>query len=295
MVYICADDYGLCESTTKHIQECIDAGALNKVSIFVNFDPVDPEEIEKNKDIALSLHLNLVEGRCMADPSEVDLIADENGNLRHTFGGLFKLGLLHPKKLEEQAYKEIRAQVLSWKSILPEGMPFRIDGHQHTHMIPSIFKALVRVLEEEDINLKHIRIPAEPLYPFITTPSLYFTYGAVNIIKQWTLNFLWMLNKHQAKKHHIHTSYFFGILFSGKMDEDRVMKILPKYTRIAEKHGKDVEVLFHPGYSDESGNEFSGKNVAFKHFYSSDNRKTEFDSVMKISKRSELHALHRKR
>ena len=288
MIYFCADDYALCDSVSAHIQECIDKGALNKVSVFPNFEQVDLDRMSENKNIRISLHLNLVEGKCMADADEIDLIADKNGNFKNTFGALFKLSLFHGKKLEAQAYKEIREQVLFWKSILPEDVPFCIDSHQHTHMIPAVFKALLKVLSDEKINLKYMRIPAEPILPYIKTPSLYFTYSPINIIKQWLLNFLWLVNKNQAGKCNIPTSYFFGILFSGKMDEKRVNKILSKYNKIAEKNNGDIEVLFHPGYMDKSETDFKNKNIVFKKYYLSSNRKTEFESVMKISERSVL-------
>jgi predicted glycoside hydrolase/deacetylase ChbG (UPF0249 family) len=264
-----------------HIQQCIDNGGLNKVSIFPNFEQVD---LSKLKNIRLSLHLNLVEGRCMSDVAEIDLIADENGNFKHTFGGLFKLSLTDGKRLEAQVYKEIKAQILFWKNALPDGVPFCIDSHQHTHMIPTVFKALIKALNDEKIDLEYMRIPTEPLLPYIKTPSLYFTYSAVNIIKQWLLNFLWLFNKNQARKYKIPTSYFLGILFSGKMDYERVNKILPKYIKMAQKDGRDIEVLFHPGYLEKIDDNL--KNIVFENFYLSENRKTEFDSVIKISERS---------
>ena len=282
MIYICADDYGLCDSASAHIQKCIDKGALNKVSLFPNIDKIDIQRILKNKNIRLSLHLNLVEGKCMADADEIDLIADKNGNFKHTFGGLFKLGLFQRKELEAQVYKEIKAQVLFWRSILPEGAPICIDSHQHTHMIPAVFRALIKVLNDEEIILEYLRIPTEPILPFIQMPSLYFTYNPINIIKQWLLNFLWLFNK----KYKIPTSYFIGILFSGKMDEKRVNKILPKVKKLAEKDGSDIEVLFHPGYLEKNEINFKNKNLVFEKFYLSENRKTEFDSVIKISERS---------
>ena len=282
MIYFCADDYGLNDISSMHIQQCIDDGALNKVSIFANFDEIDLKKIVNNKNIRLSLHLNLVEGKCMANKDEIDLITDENGNFRHTFSGLFKLNLFHKKKLETQVYKEIKAQVLLWKNLLPKDIPFCIDSHQHTHMIPGVFKALVKVLNDEKIKIEYMRIPAEPILPYIKTPSLYFTYSAVNIIKQWLLKFLWLINKREAKKYKIPTSYFFGILFSGKMDEKRVNKILPGYIKMSKKNGKDIEVLFHPGYLDKGGIDFKSKNIVFEKFYLSENRKTEFDCVMKI-------------
>jgi len=288
VIYFCADDYGLDNTSSMHILQCIDKGALNKVSVFPNLEKIDLYKILENKNVRISLHLNLVEGKCMADSDEVNLIADKNSNFKYTFGGLLKHSLLHKKEFEEQAYKEIKAQVMFWKSILPEGVPFCIDSHQHTHMIPAVFKALIRVLDEEKINLEYMRIPKEPLLPYIKTPSIYFTYSAVNIIKQWLLNFLWLINKKQANKYKIPTSYFMGILFSGKMDEERVNKILPHYIKMSEKDGSDIEVLFHPGYIKENKIDFENKNIVFKKFYLSENRKTEFNSAMKITERSVL-------
>ena len=288
MIYICADDYGLCQSVSSGIQQCIEAGAINKVSVFPNFDAVDLQKIRNGKDIRLSLHLNLVEGKCMASAEEIPLLADKAGNFENTFIGLLGRSLLYGKKFEAQVYKEIKAQILFWKSILPANVPFCIDSHQHTHMIPSVFRALIKVLGDEKIKPEYVRIPAEPILPYIKTPSLYFTYSIVNIIKQWLLGSLWLFNKKRAKKNEIPTSYFFGILFSGKMDEKRVKKILPEYIKTAEKAGGDIEVLFHPGYMDKKTAGFKDKNIVFEKFYMSENRKTEFNSVMKMSERSVL-------
>ena len=268
-----------------HIQECINKGALNKISVFPNFENTDINDIFKNENIRVSLHLNLVEGKCMSDANELKLIADKDGNFKHSFLGLFKLSLFHYKNFEKDIYKEIRAQVLYWKSILPNGRAFCIDSHQHTHMIPSVFNALLKVLKDENIKTEYMRIPKEPLMPYIKTPSLYFTYCPVNIIKQWLLNFLYLFNRSKLKKYKIPTSYFFGILFSGKMDEKRVNKILPHYIKLSQKHKKDIEILFHPGYLSKNEPYLEDKNILFKKFYLSQNRKTEYDSVINISER----------
>lgn len=284
MTYFCADDYGLGYSTSAHIQQCIQKGVLGQISVFPNFGETDLRELPQN--IRLSLHLNLVEGKCMADAAALELLADKSGNFRHTFGGLLLMSLLHKKDFQAQVAKEIRAQVLFWSRLLPDGAAFCVDSHQHTHMIPAIFRTLNKVLRDENIPLAHMRIPAEPLLPYLLTPSLYWTYRPINILKQWLLKLLWLQNKRTASKYQIPSSLFFGILFSGKMDEKRVRKILPKYEKLAQKSGKDVEVLFHPGFVDRGQAEFAGKHVVFEEFYLSPNRKTEFDSVIKLSERS---------
>ena len=283
MIYFCADDYGLCDVSSMRIKECTEKGVLNKVSVFPNLDNIDTVKMQKN--VTLSLHLNLVEGRCMA--KELNLIADTDGIFKHTFGGLLKLYLFHRREFEAEVYKEIKAQVLYWRGILQDEAPFFIDSHQHTHMIPGVFKMLLKVLDDEKIKAQYIRIPAEPVMPYIKEPSLYFTYSCVNLIKQWLLKFLWLINKRRYKSRSIPTAYFMGILFSGKMDGKRVMKVLPHYVKLAEKHKKDIEVLFHPGYIRENELDFKSKNLIFEKFYRSENRETEFDSVMKISLKEE--------
>lgn len=286
-MYFCADDYGLNSVTSARIRTCVQKNALNKVSVFTNFESPDLLPLFEN-NLRLSLHLNLVEGTCVANPDQLGLIVDENGRFKHTFGGLFKLALTSGNLLEEQAYQEIRAQVLLWKKHLPPNVPFCIDSHQHTYMIPPIFKAVVRVLQDEKISVSYMRIPAEPLSPYIKTPSLYFTYKLVNLIKQWLLKFLWLLDKKYLSNTHIPTAHFCGILFSGKMDADRLIKILPKYMALSKKDGKDVEVLFHPGYLEKHEINFEDQHIPFKEFYASENRKIEFDSVIKLSERSML-------
>ena len=277
MIYICADDYGLCEKVSQNIKKCLDEGALNKVSVFPNFDMVGLNELtgDKNK---VSLHLNFVEGKCMADSHK--LLADKDGNFKNTFTGLLKLSLLKGKAFEEEVYREIKAQVLYWKKILPEGAEFLIDSHQHTHIIPGIFKILLRVIEEENINVSYLRIPVELISPYIKEPSLYFTYSLINIVKVGLINFLWLFNKKKLKKYPLPTAYFCGVFLSGKMDE-RVNKILPHYINKARKENKDLEILFHPGFCLEC--DLSGENIVFKDFYTSKNRKKEFNTVMKLT------------
>ena len=283
MIYFCADDYGLNESASARIRQCVARGALNKVSVFPNFGLPDRNGLQ---NILLSLHLNLVEGKCMAPAAELDLLAEKDGTFRHTFGGLFLHSVLHGKRLEAQLYQEIRAQVRFFRSLLPPGTPFGIDSHQHTHMIPAVFRALLRVLREENLEPAYLRIPAEPISPFLQTPSLWFTYRPVNLIKQWLLNFLWLINKPMLKRFPLPTADFFGILFSGQMDEPRVRKLLPKFIRRAAKTGRDIEVLFHPGYPEPD--EANLNTLAFERFYRSKNRTVEFDCVMKLSERSVL-------
>ena len=93
MTFICADDYGLTKFSDKHIAECADVGALNKISIFPNCEYEELKKMADRRDIDLSIHLNLVEGQPMADSEKVKLLLDEDGNFKYSFIGLFFLSL----------------------------------------------------------------------------------------------------------------------------------------------------------------------------------------------------------
>ena len=283
MIYICADDYGVAKSASAHILECVEHGALNKVSVFPNSNIRYEKESE---NVSLSLHINLVEGQSMAPPEEVSMLVTDNGYFKYSFIGLFLLSVSGKRKeFENQLYNEIKAQLKFWKSCIAPDEPVLIDSHQHTHMIPLIFKVLMHVISDEEIKVRYLRIPAEPVMPYLKTPSLYHTYKPVNIIKQWLLKLFELINRDEYKRSGIPTAYFMGILFSGMMNKERVEKVLPHYYKLSEKHNMDVEILFHPGYIEAEEKLLDARKKGFERFYFSKGRKIEYDTVMNYNKK----------
>ena len=289
MIYFCADDYGLCNASDRHINECCENGILNKISILPGC------RYNKDSEINLSLHINLVEGTPLLPKEKVNLLVSEDGNFRHSFEGLFFLSMSAKRKqLEKQIYEELKAQISYFRSEVSPEAPFMLDSHQHVHMIPLIFRTLMKVIRDEGIKVRYLRIPDEPLMPYIKAYNLYFTYRPVNLIKQWLLKFLWQINKKEFNKEKIPTALFMGILFSGCMDEKRVKRILPYYISLAKKRETDIEVLFHPGYIEEKS---ENKNIKekFSKFYFSEGRKIEYDTVLSLQQQKKevfLNALY---
>ena len=100
------------------------------------------------------------------------------------------------------------------------------------------------------------------------------------------MNFLWTINKRAFKNAKIPSAYFCGILFSGKMDKKRVGKILPKYIELAQKQGRDVEVLFHPGYLEKGQADFGNKNIVhaqIRTFIWTENNLTKHNRVVSLA------------
>ena len=136
-------------------------------------------------------------------------------------------------------------------------------------------------IKDKNLNVSYLRIPTEPLRPYLLSPSLYLSYSLTGIIKQFVLNFFGHLNRKELKNSGINYGFFMGVLFSGKMTEKRILKILPHYLKLAEKHHKDIEVTLHPGYTDSS-NMMAGCRKGFLKFYLSKWRKTEYDTLLNL-------------
>ena len=275
-IYVHADDYGMTPATCRRIRDCWENGCLNRVSIVPNGCMEYAFQCMKNADIHCAIHINLVEGKGLMPADQINLLAGPDGYMKNSFFGLLMLSISSKRKqLEKQLYLEIREQIFSAMEYLQDGEDIFLDSHQHTHMIPVIFHTILKVVEDYKIPVRFMRIPAEPILPFLLEPSLYLTYKPINLIKNRVLNFLWIFDRKAFRKSGIQSALFCGIFFSGNMDEKRVMKIFPYFYRKAKKRGCDLEFLFHPGYIKQGEKFFDPNKKSFHQFYLSQGRKNE--------------------
>ena len=281
MIYFCADDYGISKSSNTRIEECLKNGVLNKISVLPNSDALDFKRRLLGENVKLSLHLNLIEGYPLSKKEDVSLIVSDKGFFKYSFIGLFFLSIFGNRSLlEKQLYNEIKMQIDFWKKEMGEETPILVDSHQHTHMIPLVFKTLMRVIKEENVEVEYIRIPAEPILPYIKSPSLYFKFRPIGLIKQWLLKFLKFVNRKELKKANIKSALFMGIMFSGQLTEDKINKLLPYY----KKQNENIEIAFHPGYLESRESLIDGFRQNFKKFYYSKWRRIEYDTLLKFMK-----------
>ena len=281
MIYFCADDYGISKISNTRIEECLKNGVLNKISVLPNSDALDFKRRLLGENVKLSLHLNLIEGYPLSKKEDVSLIVSDKGFFKYSFIGLFFLSIFGNRSLlEKQLYNEIKMQIDFWKKEMGEETPILVDSHQHTHMIPLVFKTLMRVIKEENVEVEYIRIPAEPILPYIKSPSLYFKFRPIGLIKQWLLKFLKFVNRKELKKANIKSALFMGIMFSGQLTEDKINKLLPYY----KKQNENIEIAFHPGYLESGESLIDGFRQNFKKFYYSKWRRIEYDTLLKFMK-----------
>ncbi|MCM1121606.1 MAG: ChbG/HpnK family deacetylase [Eubacterium sp.] len=300
-----ADDYALTVNTSKDMLSCMEKGQLDSISIVPNMSCFDECVELLYASIPslpflpkMSVHLDFVEGRCLAGDGQAPLLAGTgSGVMRLSWGGVFSLSYLPWKRhaAKEQLKKEIKAQIERVQAVTVHAMEIakehgiacaqrglRIDSHQHAHMIPVVWDALTEVIAEEQYRVEYIRNSKEMLNAFLAEVSLWKTYRPVNFVKNRLLAFYSYKADRYAKAHHMEQMYLWGLIMSGHMDYDRIVRLYPKISRKAEHDNRTLEILFHPGLtlpgevSEEIGEE------AARDFYLRDDRHVEMEAVSRM-------------
>ncbi len=295
MVYYCADDYGISKEYNRCIEQCLREGILNKVSVLPNGEIEDfVEKLNCKEGVMLTLHLNIVEGYPLSPKEDIDLLVDENGCFKCSFVGLFLKGFSPKRKeYEKQMYKEIRNQLRFWVEKTGDRC-ISVDCHQHAYEIPWIFKTLMQVIRDEKLDVRYLRIPAEPIRAYLRVPSLYKAYSVTGLIKQCLLKTLAFINRRYLRDMDFTSAHFMGVMLSGKLNRERVDKLLGYYLYLSEKNKRNIEVAFHPGYAQHDLELISGSREDFKKFYCSPWRNLEYEALMNSSPQNDIKTTEKK-
>ncbi len=300
-----ADDYALTLNTSKDMLTCMRAGKLDSISVVPNMSCFGAcmallyEEIPNLPFLPLmSVHLDFVEGRSLAGRKAVpDLTKPDSDMMGLGWSGLFSASYLpgKRKKIKSQLKREIRAQLARVQEAIEKCMEtakragvscgqkgLRIDSHQHAHMIPVVWEAVSEVVSEEGYALEYIRNSREPLGIFLTEMSLYKTYRPVNFVKNRLLALYSCRVDRYCRAHGMGQMYLWGLVMSGRMDRQRVAKLYEKMKKKAERDGRTLEILFHPGLTltDEVTGEIARE--AARDFYLRGDRHVEMETVLNM-------------
>lgn len=301
-----ADDYALTVNTSRDMLECMRAGRLDSISIVPNMSCFEACMALFYKEIPnlpflplMSVHLDFVEGRSLAGRGETSGLTKGSGGLMGLgWGGLF-VSSYQPfkrKRVKAQLKSEIKAQIGKTQAAIEKcmeiaaasGVPcgqrgLRIDSHQHAHMIPVVWEAVLEAVREEGYTLEYIRNSKEVLGVFLTDVSLYRTYRFINFVK----NRLLSLYSHKAdrycRSHGLEQMYLWGLVMSGRMDKARIEKLYPKMRAKAARDGRELEILFHPGLmlAEEVTDEVAKE--AAEDFYRRGDRHVEKAAVLTVN------------
>lgn len=289
MIEFHADDFGLFPRQSRRILECCEKGVLNGVSILPNSDclPECMEMLEPYMDrVAVTVHLNLVEGHSLSAPEDVPLLVDKAGNFNISFGKLL-LASFSPARRDyaNQIREEFKKQIRRvWELCGQKNL--RLDSHVHYHMIPVVFDAMMEAVAQENFSVTYIRIPAESLRDYRPIHSL-AGFQSINLVKYLVLNTLACRDrrKYRAELAGMEQKTFYGVVCSGYMCYETARRILT--SRKAWPHeNEDVEMLFHPGSVLEPEDQSCLTSADDRHFLTHAGRAAEAEALVRLKEDS---------
>lgn len=266
-----ADDYGESIHTSEDILELMKAGCLDGISILANmhcFEETSRMLLDAVPSLPfvpyLSVHIDLVEGRSLIAGSDTEdhvlpwnwkklFLTSYHIPVRDNSGHLMRYSETLDRITDEARFQirrvwDLIRQVYDLaddKGIPCRSHGLRIDSHQHAHLIPVVWQALMRVIDEEGLDIEYIRTAHEPFGVFIR--HLGRVWNPIGFVK----NRILAVHAPKVEKHILSRgqkpAYMWGLLMSGHMDMDRIEAIMPDMLRKCERRGYDLEINIHPG------------------------------------------------
>lgn len=264
-----ADDCGVSSSVTEIILRCIDTGSLRGASVIASgvcaleAAYALGQRLYKQPDLAVGVHLNLLEGHCTAPAAEIPLLVDAQGWFRYGLASLWAaLTLSRGSKKEallHQMLVECRAQIdwvhhalgkgwlAAWSAEHTEGgeapacPPCYLDGHLHIHCIPAFRPVLGALLDS--YHFSHVRVPSE-LRRWMPAPLSRQLVGGMRreLLYLWSQSLRTFLKERGVKA----PDYFVGSFASGGMTLSLLRKSLAAISEQAPGQEALVEIMFHP-------------------------------------------------
>ena len=239
-----SDDFGLHKDINRAILEAAGQGVLTSTSLLVN-GPAAREAMEEVKSyplLGVGIHLNILRGKPLSDPTEIPTLVDSEGLFLNSAWRLL-LRSAAGKVSTNHVYKEYRRQILFMME--HELMPTHFDAEKHTHiLVPEAVWALkklmtefgikkIRTINESPINtmLRSVGVPLNgSIKQRLKLPLLEYRSRAAS--KQW-----------EGFKS---TDFSFGVLISGRIAYPHTVEILKAIFRL--QSPITLEWMFHLGY-----------------------------------------------
>jgi hopanoid biosynthesis associated protein HpnK len=215
-----ADDFGAAPEINEAVERAHRDGVLRAASLMVGAPAADDaiERARRLPDLAVGLHVVLVNGRPVLPADRVPYLVDARGDF---LMNLVRAGLRFYFRpgVRAQLAAEIRAQ---FERFGASGLQLdHVDAQSHMHVHPTVFRLIVQIGRE--YGLRAIRIPREP-------------FGGTRSIAPW----LALMRRRAHRTGIVSNDYVFGVNEAGAFTETRVLQILETLPEGV------TEIFFHP-------------------------------------------------
>ena len=230
-----ADDFGRSSPINQAVLRAHREGILTTASLMVNGNAFEEavEIARENPKLGVGLHVTLVCGRSVLTAQEIPDLVDRDQNFNDD---PVRSGLRYfvQRRLHSQLRQEIAAQFEKF-----HGTGLRMDhvnGHLHLHLHPTVFGLLTA--HRKEWRWTHLRLVRDPFWLNARLASGHWSYRAAHALVFHLLSRYAeaALRRMGAR----HTRTVFGLLQNGRVDEDYVVKLLPRLP------AGDSELYSHP-------------------------------------------------
>jgi chitin disaccharide deacetylase len=230
-----ADDFGLDRGINRGIIEAHCRGIVTSASLMPTGDAFEDAIAlaHQHGDLALGVHLTLVEGRPILPAEKIPSLVTAAGELVKTPWGFLKRWATGQIRLAE-VKKELEAQVAR---VADQGVRIdKLDSHMHLHLLPGIFQIVVELARQH--RIQGIRLPREEFH----WRSLGCMAGSA---KQVVLRCLSLMHARHVRSAELFCpDYLCGLAESGQMTEGALLRTLSSL------RPGITEIMVHPGYRD---------------------------------------------
>lgn len=247
-----ADDFGLCDSVNRGIMECLKHGMVTDFSFMVNKNEFNNAHrlLSEEGITRVGFHLNLTVGNSIS--GKISTLTDHEGRFFKNKTLFFKI--IGGKIKVSDLYNEIKSQMELLRNL---GYTItHIDSHTNIHLMPVIFKTMMKIKNEMNLNVP-VRVPLE-------RPINFFSIRRSNLIRIIILNLLsWYVSLRTGYHYSIHTigGDFFNNHHHLQVFDHVIHRIIKSKYEV-------FEMAVHPG--------FPSKEIALYDGYN-DQRKWEFN------------------
>ncbi|RXK62450.1 ChbG/HpnK family deacetylase [Lacibacter luteus] len=291
-LHLQADDAGIGKQATEMILDAWEQDMINGFGIVSNKNcgELIKATLTKNKErvCIISAHLNLTDGAALSTCNKTTITSAE-GRLNTGFVKAFFYLLINGKRKKQflnDVYKEWNCQLSYIKEITANREVLVINGHNHIHMLPSLFGITNQLAQK--YNIPYVRVIQER----VMTPGklqIHRLFFWKNFCKLIALRICRVIIQIRKMKYQPFTQENFGVLYSGHITGMHLQNAI----RSAEKRRvRSLEVILHPGQSQEDEMQQWASFKSGKDFFTHTRRRKEWEALKQLKEANGVTDLH---
>ncbi len=270
-----ADDFGLHESINSAIVKAHKIGLVKSTTVIACGKAFDDAIAlcRSCPKLGIGVHLSLVGSLKPLSSGGIDSLLDDNGVFLpdyKAFAKRYLLGKISVKQVKQELLLQMQKVYDSKVKIT------HIDSHQHLHVLPFVAQIVREVALE--FGVARVRLPQENIL-FAKDKGDMARIVARGVLSQCTM----LARDGYLSSGFKSSDYFFGMLFGGRLTEDRLMFILRGLPDDAIS-----EIMCHPG----SDNSLLGKSFGWDYAWQEELFALTSDEVLRFVHKSDIQLIN---